>query len=663
MSDDRTTLGDYLAKHDFVQALLAIDLGNSRTGVVVVDQVNERGHEAKIHARIPLDGRDEFKDSQAGPFDSLVACTIDDDSFIRIGGHARQITRAFDGKTGEKFLSSPKRYYFDDAPSRVRWLAGKRKDQKNDFESAPLSGVLAGGLAARFGCEETDRLPRAGLLGGMVVELYAQAMRYMNGAAFKKLTSDPRPRFISHVHVTHPTTLTSDERARYVLQIDKALRVYSALRAASEAPFIGVRSDVDEAIAVLGHFAEREIGRAGGNVPAWLSTIGRYDAGVGYTARVAVIDIGGGTTDLTIADIVADGAAKANIIQLFLDGVNSAGDDVIAEVIKTVLFKKVATVIIGTAGGVTPDQLKARYNGFVGDNPGIIAILVSVAVKALLCLNKAGNDSRVAADIRLAETAEDRAMFVKLRKEIIDGDPVDGWAEGLKISISEEDMDNLRACLEIVLSRVLEDMGREIAAFECDLMVISGKITSIKVVHELLAEYVALPPWAIVNMNDAAGGSEDVKYATVRGGAQAAMHALGVANASCHTEFFVGRDLSSGYDWGCTPNPRIQNLRISKEMGTELVEADGYVIVPYVNATVYLLRQRRGGWGTVAVSHEITKRDLHKPVVGTVFIKLSVKNERVAIVEVTGGYDKVDFECRVHGFAGGKHWMDHGVLE
>ena len=658
MSKGRLTLSEYLRQSKAVQALLAIDLGNSRTGVVVVDQVNQVGHVAKTYTDIQLDGRNAFKESQPGPFDSLVACIVDDESFVCIGGHARQVSRAFDGKTGEKSLSSPKRYFFDVTPSRTDWCAGISKGQKNAFESEDLIGELADSLARRYGCVDAKKLPCAGLLGGMVVELYVQAVRYVGSESFKKKTNDNRLRFISHVHVTYPTTLTSDERLRYKLQIDKALRVHAA-RGNAEVPFVEVRSDADEATAVLGHFAQREIVRVSKNVPAWLATLGRRVDNEHYKARVAVIDIGGGTTDLSIADILAQGTGKAEVHQLFLDGINLAGDDVIEDMVKNVLFEKVAKAVIGSAGNINNEQFKGRYNEFVEHNTGIIRSLVAVAVKALLHLHDGGSN----ADIKLAETPEDKTNFVNLRKKIITGDPEDGWADSLKITLTEQDRIKIRKRLENVLLPVLEVMGQEIAVFECDALVVSGKITSVTAVKDLLARCVPIPPWAVINMNSLTSDKEDVKFATACGGAQAALHALGATNTGFHIAFSAANYLSSGYRWGYTTNLDSSNQRINVAFENALEETDGTVSLPYENHQLYLLRQRAGGWGMVAASHLIVKRDLYTPVVGTVFITLSVKDERVCIIEVSGGYSVSDFECSVYGFPGGKHWMDHGRIE
>jgi hypothetical protein len=356
---------------------------------------------------------------------------------------------------------------------------------------------------------------------------------------------------------------------------------------------------------------------------------------------------------------LSQGAQNATILQLFLDGVNCAGDDVIAEVIQRFLFDKIMKAVIGSAGGVTASFFKRQYNIYVDNNSGIIRSLSSIAVKVLLRLSEATGS----VDVALAETAEDKTYFLNLRKQNIEGNAEDKWIDNLKITLTKQDRDDLCKGIGGVLLPVLERMGNEIAAFDCDLVVISGKLTSIPSVYDFITKSVHLPSWAFINMNNMDGDFVDVKYATVLGGAQAALHSMGVANAPCHINFAIGMDLASGYDWGITTNPSVPNLIISAAMGTALKQNNGCITFLYENKTIYLLRQRSGGWGTVSISHMITKRDQHTLVNGSVFVTMKVSGGRVYIIHVTGGYRVQDFECRFYGFSGGKHWMDHGHIQ
>ena len=676
---ERPDLSSYLQKENAVRVVLALDLGNSRTAMAVVDQVGEQdGQKVAIHDAIPLiwdlEGIPESVKKASGPYPSIVSCSVQNDkhSFVRIGAHSRFNNRCLASALGEKSISSPKRYFFDSGKTKRGWVASKVPGEKwADIKAKELDGELAQAISRRYGFDNAVDLPKAGLLGGMIIELYSQAHCYVNSEEFKKQTDDRRSRFISHVHLTCPTTFSKDECARYVLQCEKALRIFAELEC-EKWPWIKVICHADEASAVLGYYVDVEIGRAGGNVPTWLATTGRLCPVGGYKMRVAVIDIGGGTTDLTIADISrGETIDEANITRLFLDGVNCAGDDFLAELIQVWLFPKVMLALKAKTGTIFPDAktLKERYNTFVVDNKAIIGTWVSLALRFLAQLNRRSGDSN---KIKICDGVDDRlnlsklvlALLQKTEKEFETSELLE-----LEIAIEKKDVDEIDECLANVLYPVLNEMGRKIIAFDCDCLIVSGKIAELNCVRRLVRENIPLPPWAVIEIVDLMKPGTDVKMATVLGGAYAALRELRIGNAVCRVRFQSGGDMRSDYDWGyTTADINAGNLRISEAWGTKLTVNDGETNIKYTGADVYLLRQMAGGIGTVSVTHVIRRNDSHLQMQDGVELKIAINACGVKLLNVQGetcdGIPLVidQFECVQHGCTGGRHWMDEGTV-
>lgn len=674
-------LHNYLQKTKSVQVVLSIDLGNSRTAIAVADQVNESGGKIRVYTDIPIHW-ELSTINPVQPVQSVVSCVNDDQSFVKVGGHSRFNMRNLlaHPKPGNRSLSSPKRYYFDASRSQAGWLASITEAAK--FTGCDyLKGAFADALARRYGCTVPGEMPRAGLLGGLVVELYRQADSYVNSVEFHSKANDSRTRFISHVQITYPTTFSTDEKHRYVLQCQKAMNVWHDIALNNsdpvkhEAPIVEVLSATDEAAAVLGYYADTAIQRAGGNVRSWLASFGRIASGK-TSARIAVIDIGGGTSDLTVADIVEGKTpTEAIVLQIYLDGENRAGDDFLTLLIKDCVFPLFRKTVKGSST-LSDKEFNEKYNSFVENDKSIIQPLVSLAYRMVAAVDK-GKEQK---SVKLCGNDDDRIAILDLMDRI----DATKWKDkseqqqldSMTIPIDNTVVDAVKKILKNVLGPVFLRMGKKIAAYDCDLLVLAGKPMEWTLLSELVNEFIPMPPWAVARVANLMKEHQDSKFATVLGSLQIALRTLQVVNASSHVGFQVGADLTRGYVWGMTTQPDVANLLINKEAGTELhVDGAGEVRIPFSGQIVYLLRQRFGKTGTVAVTHCISKRDQHRKIGAGAhgIVKTGGghgdNKDRVQLARVEGFWENGemlttdDFDCRIHGFTGGRHWMDDGRIE
>jgi hypothetical protein len=683
----RKNLRDYLLAENAVQAMLSIDLGNSRTAMALIDHVNESDFlPSGVHCDVPLNWERRVGSDRElkGPYASRISMVVPHDSatsFVRIGEHAVHNERVFRVKSviGTHSLSSPKRYFADNRIPRTDWKAAEygAQDAAGSVASgsvADFSGEFPIALASRYGAPDAKRLPRAAMLGGMVAELYEQAHRHANSEAFKLATNDERPRFISHIHLTYPTTFTEDEKCRYRLQVDKAMRVFfTQKKGLADAPFAEILCGIDEASAVLAHYAQTALADSGGNAHAWLSSIGRRCmGGNGYEARVAVIDIGGGTSDLAIANLTqtVGNPNGVDVQLLFLDGVNKAGDDFLAEIAKSWFlprFVKLLKPQIATADEFA--KFRDDYNRWI---PKYREFIRTICAWVFDVFNAIENGVG-AVTIRIEP--EDRRPL----SELFAFDDSHEWApndripNGYSLKIEKEDVLKFQEDARRFFLPVVDRMAREIAALDCDLLILSGKMCELRTIRDLVENLIAVPPFSIVAASDLvkpeSGG--DVKFATVLGGAQLALQQLGAATARSSISFSIGYALTGNYEWGFTADGLNANPRISNALGNRLApdEQTGWLSVSIGNLNLYILRQCAGNLGTVTVSHVLCRAQLHRTIAPGSMAQMKVHEDgRLKLMAVHGcasdgtQLTPDDFVLTPHGYSDTVHWLDDGRI-
>lgn len=672
----RKNLLDYLRNTGSVQCVLSIDLGNSRTAMALIDRVNDPVHPPIIHSDVLLkwDRAGNSIKTLKGPHASRISLVMPHDnglSFLRIGEHAVHNEHVFRGKRiiGTHSVSSPKRYFTDSRLTRTPWKAAEYGKPSEPVLVADFSGSFPVALAVRYGTSDAKYLPRSAMLGGMVAELYEQAHVHANSDEFKLATNDDRSRFVSHIHLTYPTTFTIDEKNRYRLQVDKVMRTYFLQKEGfAEAPFAEVICEIDEGSAVLAHYAESALAESGGTANAWLSTIGRLTIDSSrYEARVAVIDIGGGTSDLSIANLTqTTGNPNGVDVQLlFLDGINRAGDDFLAELVKDWFLPSFVKMIKPQdAGPENFEKFRVTYNAWISNHLQFIRTICSWVFNVFNAIERGSST------VSITIIPEDRKPLSELFNF---GDSHDWPATGYELKIDKEDICMFQGKAHRFFLPVIDRMAQEIAALDCDFLILSGKMCELPTVRRLIAELIPVPPFSTLAASELVGGEHggDVKFATVLGGAQLALQKIGASNARSSIRFLIGQALTGKYEWGFTSDVSKVVPRISDKLGNRLApdQQTGWLNVSIGNQNLYILRQRTGNLGAVTVSHVLRKADIHRTIERCAIVQIKVhENGRLTIMAVHGcasdGTQLMldDFVLEPHGHNIVVHWLDHGRI-
>jgi hypothetical protein len=707
-----------------VDCILSVDLGNTRTSVLVIDQVNFpsviEGGIAFYELPLSWTRAPDSCRKISGAFGSVISLVHSHEdpedglklSFMRLGAQAihNNRTKALHDRAADGVfsISSPKRYFFDEVNTLRPWLASARGFSKtNEAVCRELSGPLATSLSAKYGAHtECRKLPPSAMLSGMLVEIFEQACHFISSKTFADASRNSNPRRITHIHVTYPSTFSKGERDCYrrKLQqgVDTYLEQYRDPTHGEFPPSVEVVSSIDEATAVLAFYTHCEIKKAG-FAAVWAATVGRPLTAVDDSqsqVRVGVIDIGGGTTDLAIANILPTGTpdhpTAATIQLLYQDGINEAGDNFIGLFIREVMFSKgirALASLYGKGNEIT-DEVRFRevYNSLIVINPTLsrefwFTLAISFAAH-LDRLYERGYDNgsftlpngthafkfRISEDVTTPWDQVFKTYDSKLfSKELKAGSE-------MELEVTQEDVTSYVATVRKVFSNAARTFGRLIAAFDCDQVLFAGKTSEFFVVRNVFEAFTPVP--VMLSMNDyyagdwctlsRAGVVPDAKVSTAMGGAFCALKVIGAQNNSVHLSFTSGQALQAdGYMWGVIADPKQPPMIIPRV--NQIMEEGGYLTVTLGSTALYLARKRTGCIGTATLCYELGgKASAPQIKYATVRLRI-VRNTQEDGAKMVldhaegegqnGAPVTIDtLALRMCCFTGGKFWMDDGRI-
>jgi hypothetical protein len=371
---------------------LVLDIGNSRTTGILVETLPQRvtnlndsyllelrdlSEPENVYAE-PFETRVEFVDAQFGN-DALSRRSGRQTpafawpSAVRIGPEAARLAAQAVCAEGATGMSSPKRYLWDERP----WLQSWRYNTGGRAEPMVSRGLFPrqlnplGTPLACFGDPLFRKSPalkkqqaepifeslftRSSLMLFMLGEILTQALVTINSPTTRSRREQPNlPRRLRRLIFTVPTAMPVAEKRIFRRWVTWAVRVvwqalgwgqwYAAKPAAAargdyrQSP--QVRCDWDEASCSQLVLLYNELAvKQHGDAHHLFRLLGKPRAAYGNRpcVRLASIDIGGGTTDLSITTFeLSSGEGDTPRIvphTEFRDGFNIAGDEVLREVV------------------------------------------------------------------------------------------------------------------------------------------------------------------------------------------------------------------------------------------------------------------------------------------------------------------------------------------
>ena len=363
--DNVSSTAQARAKEDgaFVDVDLVLDIGNSRTcGVLIEDPAR---HSRLLHDSTILELRDLTLPYliENKPFPSRVEFRKSDfgderlsrmsgrrvgfqwPSFLRVGPEAVRLNARRFGNEGLSGLSAPKRYLWDCNAMSHPWIENNADNDRQAPESpvyGPQSSFLSanGDVISELEAAATPAISpqfsRSSLFTLMLAELVLHARAQVNSVDHRTQSKlQDVPRRLRRVILTIPTGTPVrerqlfEQRARHARGLILDILGLRGTAVEAELEFIVW---IDEATCTQIVYLYSEIFGRYKRSPAEVINIlgGNHKDAI----RVASLDIGGGTTDLTITTYRAtEAGGTLRPSQNFCEGFRRAGDDILQAIV------------------------------------------------------------------------------------------------------------------------------------------------------------------------------------------------------------------------------------------------------------------------------------------------------------------------------------------
>ena len=472
---------------------------------------------------------------------------------------------------GSYIQSSPKRYYWDKDPighgGVAWWSMFPRHWNKAGFK------LLQGDLLAFCPMDGSDwqsdrppmmwdahqrpeaipsraEYPRCSTMTWMAFSIMEEAYRQLNSPVFNASHLPYIRRNLHGIYLTYPSGWTKEEIDDFRAKWETARNIFylTHLEASVSRPSVPtteimpiVKMEVDEAVAAQLPYVFSEIRKLetiGGVKPSilWLKMIGAESSdGDSPVARIMTLDIGGGTSDVSILEYkemipsmqVPTKKIKASL--LFKDSESTAGDMLVKKLIEKVLLPALTNTDEKTA----LDLWNSKTGGkMVSTKQLLIRQVLTPIVRCWMqCVSMGRHDFRndrgrcySAADIRI-----DPNNYKDL-DIIFDNGTVRPLAYANSIDVTLEQFEQ---CVREVFGEggFMKRMSQIVSAFHVDAIVVCGKVSELPVLKKLIRRFIPLSGSRIVFMKDYSVGSwypsvfskngkiKDPKTATVSGAA------------------------------------------------------------------------------------------------------------------------------------------------
>ena len=473
-------------------------------------------------------------------------------------------------------------------------------------QTRPKLSPIASNLHNIFGKEIRDepsrfamepRFARSSMMMFLFMELIQQALITVNSPAVRDTRSYPdRPRRLSNIIFTVPPGMPNVEKCIYntwgrasvevmwdVLGWKNFYQDYSrkVKKGESRRPINDfrcnpdVKCEWDEAtcsqlvyiyneikhnFAYDAHLFFESMGKKRKNLPdEILKEVEDKDP---YSLRVATIDIGGGTTDISVTTFVlANSTSSTNRIiprQEITDGFSVGGDNVVQNIVTQLVLKSIAESILKDKTNISnrsdvfrslfgQKSIDMRVQNMKVQFIRQVAMPIAYAVLAAYEKKDLHDDSgefsiaikslfkpKDASYAEARELKKNQKAFNEypnddvldfFKNEVRDRFDLDVDVLDLTISVSYNDIDKV---ISSVLGSTLDSMGELVYAYDCDALILTGRPSCWNAIIRQIYEMMAINPNRVIPMrrykvgswyrfSDNDGNIEDPKTTVVMG--------------------------------------------------------------------------------------------------------------------------------------------------
>lgn len=465
-------------------------------------------------------------------------------SITRVGDEAYHLARQRLTTEGITGIASPLRYIWDEERYTPGWRFGHAPGNTLHqplAAAAPVTNLVNDDGQPLYNQPLDERLPvfspqysRSAVISFMLSELLAQALMQINSVAQRqKMLCSSAPRQLRRIILTLPCAMPKPEQEIFRHRMHDAIALIwkgmgwhptdddftsDSDKAKSTVPVPEIQLVWDQATCgqMVYLYNETQI-NFGGHAEAFFSTMVRphrlhtTDESTGNTLRIASIDIGGGTTDLAIAQYRLDDSVGNNVKivprLLFREGFNQAGDDILLAIIQRYVMPALKSAF-RLAGMVNPENLMTRL---FGDQDGLDAqssLRQQLALQLFIPIGLAILDAyekydplelKAEVDARFDELLAQppsRELLDSINREIQRALPADAEEFNilripLVVKLSDLHAGFLSAHSNI--SHILRSLADVVAAHDCDILLLTGRPSRLPGIKALFRQLQPVP--------------------------------------------------------------------------------------------------------------------------------------------------------------------------
>lgn len=537
---------------------MIIDIGNSKTTVLLIENnsnfnqvrmLNMQDYTKLIHTNEngcrlatengPFDMRITFRKAEFGSFGINDSRQFIYPSLVRLGKESNylihQASEHYQGIETLSTYSSPKRYLWDWKPTKEEWryLVLPNEDQDSILHLEGITNYLNsdGSIDPTGNGGASFHYSRRSLMTFSFLEMITQATTQVNSYSYRSEKTgfghSNLPRRIKRILVTCPTAMSKLERKNLIRSAKDAVMLFEKFNYGNQLPDDYKSIEVvpsykktsegenkwyyDEATCAQLVYMYGEAGQKyKGFCSEFFELYGKHEENEKQPSlTIASLDIGAGTSDLMISKY---SYTKSNITAitpspLFYDSFYYAGDDMLKALIKNImLLDEESSSIRQNLKELSVKEYRQRIKNFFGPDYSEqtyadrilrknfnIQYSVPLMHHYLDLLSKDSSDCIVRYD--------DVFYDCEPNSEVING-----FKDKMGIDITSLEWHFNKEQVEQVIRKEFEPLLKKIAtimySFAADIILLSGRPSSLKVIRELFLKYYSVAPNRLIVLND-----------------------------------------------------------------------------------------------------------------------------------------------------------------
>ena len=537
---------------------MVIDIGNSRTTALLIENNTNfnqvRPLELINYTDLLVEGKNGYcLNKHSNPFDMQMAFRRIDwggfgakdsqqfvyPSFVRLGEEAiTLIHKATNKQNGVEMLttySNPKRYLWDWHPSREEWrflvLDGEEGDSILNLPGV-TNLLRSDGKVDRTGNGGTTYYySRRSLMTFCFLEMLVQARTQINSEDYRSsktgFGNHMVPRKIKRVIVTCPTAMSKEERealsqcakdAVFLFEnaeVDNAKKDGSLTLSIEVVPSYRPMDDesswyYDEATCSQLVYMYGEVGhKYKGCCSEFFQLYGKQSEGETQPSiMIGTLDIGAGTSDLMISKYSYETQDVTTITPApqFYDSFYFAGDDMLYALVKNLMLLDEQSAFRQHLKGLSSRDYRQAMKNFFGKDHSMQTaddrtlrknFNVQYSIPLMSYFLQLLSEGKKEATVKYADVFANSPVNPTVITEFMERTTID-----ITQLVWHFDYEKVATIVRKEFEPLLKKVATIMYAYDCDIVLLSGRPASLAPIRELFLKYYSVSPNRLIVLND-----------------------------------------------------------------------------------------------------------------------------------------------------------------